>query len=59
MYFYVDESFRDMGIGSKMFKMAKKIAKSHGSDIMVFDTLTPNLNGFYKNKVPLRCVKVN
>ncbi|GEM_PF-6874335 len=50
MYLYVDKSFRNMGIGSQMIKIAKGIAKQQGCESIVFDTLTPSLNGFYKKQ---------
>jgi diamine N-acetyltransferase len=48
MYFYVDESFRGLGIGGRMLKMAKKMAADQGGEMMILDTLNPNLNKFYE-----------
>lgn len=45
---YIDESFRSMGIGGRLVEIAKKTAKLQGADLIVFDTLTPNLNRFYE-----------
>jgi len=47
-YFYVAISFRSMGIGSSMLAKIKEKAKEIGADMLVLDTLNPNLNQFYK-----------
>lgn len=46
MYFYVDESFRSLGIGSEMMNIVKTL--SQGADVIILDTLTPTLNKFYE-----------
>lgn len=48
MYVYVDECFRGFGVGGKIIEIAKKTAKENGSDLIIFDTLNPNLNQFYE-----------
>lgn len=47
MYLYVDESFRDLGVGSKIMRIAKEKCQEEGTTRMVLDTLNTNLNGFY------------
>jgi GNAT superfamily N-acetyltransferase len=49
-YFYVAFSFRSMGVGSTILKMAKQKAKERGIDMLVFDTLNPQLNHFYEKE---------
>jgi len=46
-YFYVDASFRDLGIGSWMFEKAKTMAKAINPTV-VLDTLNPKINHFYE-----------
>jgi len=45
---YISKNFRGLGIGATLIREAKKIAKDLGADMIVFDTLNPNLNHFYK-----------
>lgn len=47
-YVYLEESFRGLGIGKEIIKAAKKTSSDMGSDMLVFDTLNPNLNHFYE-----------
>lgn len=48
VYFYIAISFRSMGIGSEILTKAKEKAKEMGATMLVFETLNPHLNGFYK-----------
>lgn len=48
MFVYVDESFRGIGIGGKIIRMAKAICLNQGNKMIVLDTLNPNLNRFYE-----------
>jgi GNAT superfamily N-acetyltransferase len=50
LYVYVDESFRDMGVGGWIIEKAKEIAKSEGAELLQLDTLTPKLNKLYVEK---------
>lgn len=36
----------DKSIGGRLVEIAKKTAQFQGADLIVFDTLTPNLNRF-------------
>lgn len=56
MYFYVDENFRGLGVGSKILSHIKEICKESNIEMIVFDTLNPNLNHFYeKNGAKVVC----
>lgn len=48
MYVYVDKKCRDLGFGRQIVDEAKSIARTSGSDCIVFDTLKTSLNGFYE-----------
>lgn len=45
---YIAESFRGLGIGGRLVEIAKKMARLQGANLIVLDTLTPNLNKFYE-----------
>jgi GNAT superfamily N-acetyltransferase len=47
-FFYVDESFRHLGVGSYMLDKVKSLCADEGLKRIKFDTLTPTLNRFYK-----------
>lgn len=47
MNFYVDPSFRGMGVGKRMFDMVIDISRSEKFDTLTFNTLNPRLNGIY------------
>lgn len=53
-YVYIDESFRDLGLGKKIIETAKQLAKKQ-EGIIIFDTLHPNLDGFYKKRAKPIC----
>lgn len=48
MYVYVEESFRGLGVGKQIIEFAKIKCKEQKKEMMLFDTLNPNLNHFYK-----------
>lgn len=48
MYVYVEESFRGLGIGKTIIELAKIKCKEQKKEMMLFDTLNPNLNHFYE-----------
>jgi len=48
MYFYVDKTFRGMGVGRRMFEEVKTIAKTGALDTLTFNTLNPRLNATYE-----------
>lgn len=45
---YIDKRVRGMGLGGRMIEAAKKIAKEQGVELVLLDTLNPNLNKFYE-----------
>ena len=49
-YVYVDESFRGLGIGVQLIDLAKEVCRSKGVEMIVLDTLTPNLDHFYEQR---------
>jgi GNAT superfamily N-acetyltransferase len=48
--FYVCEEFRSFGVGAALFKEALKICHKHQANTLVWDTLNPNLNGFWQRR---------
>lgn len=48
MFVYIDEQFRGLGIGKQMIETAKNICRAQGKNMLVLDTLNPNLNHFYE-----------
>jgi len=49
MFVYLDETFRGLGIGKEMIETAKKLCVQQGANMLVLDTLNPNLNHFYES----------
>ncbi len=49
MYVYIDESFRGFGIGRQIIEEAKNKCREQGAQMIILDTLNPNLNHFYEN----------
>ncbi|MBS0286267.1 MAG: GNAT family N-acetyltransferase [Proteobacteria bacterium] len=49
-YVYVDESFRGLGIGVQLVEFAKDVCRQQGAQMIVLDTLTPNLDRFYEQR---------
>jgi diamine N-acetyltransferase len=47
-YVYVDKNYRSLGFGNQIIEKAKLIAKHSGANLIVLDTLKPNLNRFYQ-----------
>lgn len=48
MYAYVDKNYRDLGFGTQIIRKAKSVALSKGKDLILLDTLKPNLNRMYE-----------
>ncbi|MGQ3890213.1 GNAT family N-acetyltransferase [Legionella sp. CNM-1927-20] len=48
MYVYVDKEYRGLGFGHQIIEKAKEIAKSQGNELILFDTLKPQLNRLYE-----------
>lgn len=47
-YVYIDENFRNLGLGGQIIVEACEAAKANGFDTMILDTLNPTLNRFYQ-----------
>jgi len=48
MYVYVDKDYRGLGFANQLIKMAKMLAHASGANLIMLDTLKPNLNSFYQ-----------
>ncbi|HAT2073515.1 TPA: GNAT family N-acetyltransferase [Legionella pneumophila] len=48
MYVYVDKKYRGLGFGKQIIEEAKRLAATAGSDLILLDTLKPNLNRLYE-----------
>lgn len=59
VYVYVDQSFRNLGIGTSIIKKAKEICSNANVKHIVFDTLNPNLNRFYEKLGALEVCESN
>lgn len=56
MSVYIEDSFRGLGLGTQVIKRAKAICQDAGAEMMIFETLNPNLNHFYeKNGANVIC----
>lgn len=52
---YVDERFRNAGIGGRLIDIAKREAKLQGANLCVLDILNPNLFKFYEKHASEVC----
>ncbi len=48
MYVYVKKDYRGLGFGKQIIEEAKKIAANSEVDLILLDTLKPNLNRLYE-----------
>jgi GNAT superfamily N-acetyltransferase len=48
MYVYVDKEYRGLGFGKQIIEEAKCLALEAGADLILLDTLKPNLNRLYE-----------
>lgn len=48
MYVYVEKEYRGLGFGKQIIEEAKRIAANSGVDLILLDTLKPNLNRLYE-----------
>lgn len=48
MYVYVDKEYRGLGFGKQIIEEAKRLAVEAGADLILLDTLKPNLNRLYE-----------
>lgn len=49
-YVYIEESFRGLGIGVKLIDFAKDVCRRKNVEMIMLDTLTPNLDHFYERR---------
>ena len=50
MYVYVDKDYRDLGFGRQIVNEAKRLANEAGADLILLDTLKPNLTRMYEKQ---------
>lgn len=50
MYVYVDKDYRGLGFGRQIIDEAKRLAREAGADLILLDTLKPNLNRMYEKQ---------
>jgi GNAT superfamily N-acetyltransferase len=48
MYVYIDEPFRGLGLGKELMKKVRVLCTNDNANMIVLDTLNPNLNHFYE-----------
>ena len=48
MYVYVDKNCRGLGFGNQIIKEAKRLAANKGADLILLETLKPNLDRMYE-----------
>lgn len=48
MYVYVDRDCRGLGFGNQIIKTAKRLAINKGADLILLETLKPNLDRMYE-----------
>lgn len=48
MYVYVDKEYRGLGFSKQIIEEAKRLTKVAGADLILLDTLRPNLNRLYE-----------
>jgi len=48
MYVYVEKDYRGLGFGKQIIEEAKRLAVESGADLILLDTLKPNLNRLYE-----------
>lgn len=48
MYVYVEKDYRGLGFGKQIIEEAKRLATNSGVDLILLDTLKPNLNRLYE-----------
>jgi len=50
MYVYVEKEYRGLGFGKQIVEEAKRVATQSGADLILLDTLKPNLNRLYEKQ---------
>lgn len=50
MYVCVDKDYRGLGFGRQIIDEAKRLARAEGADLILLDTLKPNLTRMYEKK---------
>lgn len=48
MYVYVEKEYRGFGFGKQTLEKAKKLSEASDANLILLDTLKPNLNKFYE-----------
>jgi diamine N-acetyltransferase len=48
MYVCVEKEYRGFGFGKQILEKAKKLSEASGANLILLDTLKPNLNKFYE-----------
>ena len=48
MYVYVDKNCRGLGFGNQIIKEAKRLAANKGAELILLETLKPNLDRMYE-----------
>ncbi|MBY0378557.1 MAG: GNAT family N-acetyltransferase [Gammaproteobacteria bacterium] len=48
MYVFVEKKYRGLGFGKQIIDQAKQLAANSGAELILLDTLKPNLNRLYE-----------
>ena len=50
MYVYVEKDYRGLGFARQIIEEAKRLAREDGADLILLDTLRPELNRMYEKR---------